>query len=52
METIRNESRRDFIKASAAVGGGLALGFFIPGRISTVQAAEAAQPNAFSFWTG
>ena len=47
MENIKNESRRDFIKASAAVGGGLALGFYMPGRIGTAQAAEAAQPNAW-----
>jgi isoquinoline 1-oxidoreductase subunit beta len=47
MEMIKNESRRDFIKASAAVGGGLALGFYLPGRVGTAQAAEAAQPNAW-----
>jgi isoquinoline 1-oxidoreductase subunit beta len=47
MATIKNESRRDFIKASAAVGGGLALGFYLPGRVSTVHGAEAAQPNAW-----
>ncbi len=47
MDMINNESRRDFIKASAAVGGGLALGFYLPGRIGTAQAADAAQPNAW-----
>src|SRR5262245_11913914 len=47
MDTIKNEARRDFIKASAAVGGGLALGFYLPGRVGTVEAAEAAQPNAW-----
>jgi len=47
MEIIKNESRRDFIKASAAVSGGLALGFYMPGRIGTAQAADAAQPNAW-----
>jgi len=47
MNMLKNESRRDFIKASAAVGGGLALGFYLPGGVTTVQAAEAAQPNAW-----
>ena len=47
MDTIRNEARRDFIKASAAVGGGLALGFYLPGGVGTAEAADAAQPNAW-----
>src|SRR3974390_1871187 len=47
MDTIKNESRRDFIKASTAVGGGLALGFYLPGRVGTVQAADIPQPHAW-----
>ena len=50
METIQNQSRRDFIKSSAAVGGGLTLGFFLPGSV-TVANADAgggyAMPNAW-----
>ncbi|CDG85309.1 xanthine dehydrogenase family protein molybdopterin-binding subunit [Janthinobacterium agaricidamnosum] len=44
-------SRRSFMKAGAALGGGLVLGFFIPGanRMARAQDAKAAvyQPNAF-----
>jgi hypothetical protein len=41
METIENQYRRDFLKASAAVGGGLALGFYLPGSFGIAQAAPA-----------
>jgi isoquinoline 1-oxidoreductase beta subunit len=50
METIKNQSRRDFIKASAAAGGGLALGFYLPGRVGVAQADAGggyAMPNAW-----
>jgi isoquinoline 1-oxidoreductase subunit beta len=48
MENIQNQSRRDFVKASAAVGGGLTLGFYLPGSVSVAQAADAsAMPNAW-----
>src|SRR4249920_1349111 len=48
MENIKNQSRRDFVKASAAVGGGLTLGFYLPGSVSVAQAADAsAMPNAW-----
>lgn len=44
-------SRRNFMKAGAVVGGGLVLGFFLPGAGRVARAAEAAaapyQPNAF-----
>src|SRR4249920_1557983 len=50
METIKNQSRRDFIKSSAAVGGGLTLGFYLPGTVG-VAVADAgggtAMPNAW-----
>ncbi|PWT70137.1 MAG: aldehyde oxidase [Proteobacteria bacterium] len=49
MEQIKNQSRRDFIKTSAAVGGGLALGFYLPGKAGVAQAdnAATAMPNAW-----
>jgi len=47
MEPIKNQSRRDFIKVSAAVGGGVALSFYLPGRGGVAQAAEGAAPNAW-----
>ena len=51
METIQNQSRRDFVKASAAAAGGLALGFYLPGKVGTAQAdgggGSFAMPNAW-----
>lgn len=50
METIKNQSRRDFIKSSAAVGGGLTLGFYLPGSVSVANADGGggfAMPNAW-----
>jgi len=47
MNQIKNQSRRDFVKASAAVSGGLALGFYLPGTVGTAGAADAGQPNAW-----
>ncbi len=43
-------SRRSFIKASALAGGGLVLGFFVPGANKFARAADAKPtyaPNAF-----
>ena len=50
MENIQNQSRRDFIKSSTAVGGGLTLGFFLPGTVSVATADAGggfAMPNAW-----
>ena len=50
MDTIKNQSRRDFIKSSAAVGGGLTLGFYLPGTVSVAMAdagGGTAMPNAW-----
>jgi isoquinoline 1-oxidoreductase subunit beta len=48
MDIIKNQSRRDFVKASAAVGGGLALGFYLPDRGGVAQAeTSGASPNAW-----
>ena len=43
-------SRRSFLKASAVAGGGLVLGFFVPGanRFANAQQAKTVyEPNAF-----
>jgi len=50
MEQIKSQSRRDFIKTSAAVSGGLALGFYLPGKAGVAQADAGggyAMPNAW-----
>lgn len=53
MNAVTNTSRRNFLKTSAVVGGGLVIGFVIPGakRLAFAQApADAAAefvPNAF-----
>ncbi|HEX4984521.1 MAG TPA: molybdopterin cofactor-binding domain-containing protein [Burkholderiales bacterium] len=46
---IKNEARRDFLKVSGTVAGGLALGFYVPGRHNLAVAADAptASPNAW-----
>jgi len=46
---IKNETRRDFLKVSSTVAGGLALGFYMPGRHNIAIAAEgaSASPNAW-----
>ena len=49
-QTNTGLSRRSFIKAGAVVGGGLVLGFFIPGANKFAVAADAKptfEPNAF-----
>ncbi len=45
--TIRSPQRRFFLKASAAVGGGLALEFSIP---FAAQAAKGAAPTEVNAW--
>jgi isoquinoline 1-oxidoreductase beta subunit len=43
-----NSSRREFLKASAMAGGGLVIGFTLPGASRLAQAASAAVPmNAY-----
>jgi isoquinoline 1-oxidoreductase beta subunit len=46
---VKNENRRDFLKASGTVAGGLALGFYLPSGPRVAQAAEGAgsSPNAW-----
>lgn len=46
---VRNESRRNFLKSSAAMGGGLVIGFALPGaaRFAEAATAEVFHPNAF-----
>jgi isoquinoline 1-oxidoreductase beta subunit len=45
---VKNETRRDFLKVSGTVAGGLALGFYLPGGPRVAQAAEAgSSPNAW-----
>jgi isoquinoline 1-oxidoreductase beta subunit len=49
MNTSLNLNRREFLKVSAAAGGGLLIGLYLPGRIeaATDQAAAEFVPNAF-----
>ncbi|NDP59033.1 MAG: xanthine dehydrogenase family protein molybdopterin-binding subunit [Oxalobacteraceae bacterium] len=47
---LKHVSRRHFMKASSVVGGGLLLGFFVPGmnKMANAQAPKAVYaPNAF-----
>lgn len=46
---LKNETRRDFLKVSGSVAGGLALGFYMPGRHNVALAAEpvTSSPNAW-----
>jgi len=47
MDTRSASSRREFLKAGAAVGGGLVLGVTLPGRLGHAAAATTAMPNAW-----
>jgi len=47
MSAIANASRRDFLKTSALAGGGLLVGFVLPGAARFAQAASEFKPNAF-----
>lgn len=48
MENIKMPARRDFLKASAAVGGGMTLGFYLPGASKMAEAQAATHsPNAW-----
>ncbi|MFN0040507.1 MAG: molybdopterin cofactor-binding domain-containing protein [Burkholderiales bacterium] len=51
MENIlKNETRRDFLKVSGSVAGGLALGFYLPGKQNVAMADAGggyASPNAW-----
>ena len=50
MTTALNPSRRKFLKDSAAVGGGLVVGFHLPAALAqsgTAQAAPGTQVNAW-----
>ena len=50
MNQIKNQSRRDFVKVSAAAGGGLALGFYLPGRGGVAQADAGGGPAMPNAW--
>jgi isoquinoline 1-oxidoreductase beta subunit len=46
---VKNENRRDFLKVSGTVAGGLALGFYLPSgpRVAQAASGESASPNAW-----
>src|ERR1043166_2295739 len=45
--TITSQSRRDFLKRSAALGGGMALAFRLPSAAHAQSAANAAEVTAW-----
>jgi len=47
MRATVNQGRRTFLQAGAAAGGGLAIGFCIPGTARIAEAAGEAKLNAF-----
>jgi isoquinoline 1-oxidoreductase subunit beta len=47
MSALFNASRRRFLKSSALAGGGLVLGFTLPGAARFAEAAGAFSPNAY-----
>src|SRR5438105_5694512 len=47
MNAIFENSRRDFLKTSALAGGGLLIGFVVPGAARLAHAAADFKPNAF-----
>jgi isoquinoline 1-oxidoreductase beta subunit len=48
MENIKMPARRDFLKSSAAVSGGLTLGFYLPSASKAAEAqAVTHSPNAW-----
>jgi isoquinoline 1-oxidoreductase beta subunit len=47
MTTAFKSSRRNFLKASALTGGGLVIGFTLPGAQRFAEAATEFKPNAY-----
>lgn len=42
--------RRDFLKKSAAGGGALVIGFYLPGEFAALAASPPAEPAALNAW--
>ena len=47
---IKNETRRDFLKVSSSVAGGLALGFYLPGKQNVALADHHGKTNSPNAW--
>ncbi len=50
MNAIVNLSRRGFLKAGISAGGGLLLGFHVPGSVGLAVAASAAEQAKLNSW--
>jgi len=50
MSTATTLPRRAFLKKTAAGGGALVIGFYLPGKLEALAAAPPAEPSALNAW--